>query len=72
MAGGIYDSQNFEPVLAGIFLYSGQLGVIYDSQATKRSALEGVGVLAGSPPWFLLNIWESNTTPSHTATHFFL
>jgi hypothetical protein len=51
-------------------VYSSQLGVIYDSQATNRSAL--VGVLAGNPPYFLLVSWESFMTPSHTAMHIFI
>jgi hypothetical protein len=46
------------------------LGVIYDSQATNRDAAGGGGALTGSPPCFLLVIWESYMTPSRTAMHF--
>jgi hypothetical protein len=40
------------------FVYTWQLGGIYDSQATNRSAPE-LGVLAQSPPCLLLVAWES-------------
>jgi hypothetical protein len=54
----------------GIFVYSNLLGVIYDSQATNRSAAGGWGlsqrVLASySSPG------STYMTPSRTATHFF-
>jgi hypothetical protein len=55
-----------------LLVYSGQLGVIYDSQPTNRCSLEGVGVLARSPPSFLLVFWESYLTPSRLATHCFI
>ncbi len=32
------------PVCGGLFVYSGQLGVIYDSQAANRSAAGGRGL----------------------------
>jgi hypothetical protein len=51
---------------------SGQLGIIYDSQTTNRSALGEMGVLAGSPPCFLLITWESYMTPSRAAMHYFI
>ncbi len=53
------------------FVYSGWLGVIYDYQVTNRRAPEGLGVLAGSPPCFLLVIMELHMITSCTATHFF-
>ncbi len=53
-------------------MYSGQLGIKYDSQATNRSAAGGKGALTGSPPFFLLVTWESYMNASHTATHFFI
>ncbi len=46
------------------------LGIIYDSQATNRSAAREKGALTGSPPCFLLVAGESYMTPSRTATHF--
>jgi hypothetical protein len=54
-----------------VFVFFGQLGVIYDSQATNRRGPEGMGVLTGSPPYFLLVAWGSFMTPSCTAMHFF-
>jgi hypothetical protein len=53
-------------------VYSGGMGVIYDSQATNRSVPEGVGVLARNPPCFLLVIWESDMNPTRMAMHFFI
>ncbi len=53
------------------FVYCGWLGVIYDSQATNRSAAGERGALPGSSPFFLLVTWESCMTPSRTAMHFF-
>ncbi len=59
-------------VCGGFHAYSGQLGVIYDSQGTNRSTAGGRGALTGSPPCLLLVAWESYTTPSRTTTHFFV
>jgi hypothetical protein len=42
-----YQKVRVSPVSGDIFVYYGRLGVIYDSQASNRSAPEGVGVLAG-------------------------
>ncbi len=53
-------------------MYSDWLGEINDSQATNRSAPDVEEVLAGNPPCFLLVIWGSYMTPSHTETHFFI
>jgi hypothetical protein len=53
-------------------VYSGWVGVIYESQVTNRSVPEKVGVLARSPPSFLLVGWEPHMPPSRTATHFFI
>ncbi len=52
-------------------MYSGRLGVIYDSQVTNRSAA-GEGALTGSPPCFLLVAWESYSTTSRMAMHFII
>jgi hypothetical protein len=52
-------------------VYSGWLGVIYDSQVTNGSA-GGRGSLKESNHGFLLVAWESHMTPSLTAKHFFI
>ncbi len=53
-------------------MYSGQLGVIYDSKATNRNRSGGRGILKRNPLRFLLVAWESFKTPSHTAMHCFI
>jgi hypothetical protein len=64
--------EEYPPVSGDIFVHSGWLGVVYNSQATNGIVLKGVGVLSGSPPCFLLVFWESYMTHSRTAMHFFI
>ncbi len=57
-----------------LFVYSGRLGVIYSMTPRRpiRVRQGGGGALTWSPPCFLLGAWESYTTPSRTAMHFFI
>jgi hypothetical protein len=48
------NSKSFHLFVVVFFVYSGRLGVIYNSQATNRRAVRVLGRLTEFPPCFLL------------------